>query len=1028
MTASWRDHPQRSDVQLWLDAPTAIFKARVNQATFSYATEYLAFDTVTLGAYSDIEPGMTVLIGSTDGADDRGRIYACQPAESGILRIGRADQGDHDGEINPVDNAFITVLDDYRVWARLPQLNAAGVRQTDGYRAFADYGQLPPVIVLNCGPAVQADVDAGTSKATFAFDASASYAAEPGATLASTAYTLPAGATVTAGAADTASVTFTLAAGAAWLKLVVTDSNGMTQTRRVRLIAANEGNLTGWTLQPWEIAADGQTLTAQLRAPVARATYPDGTLLVAWHKETYAGVVGSLYGPAGSEQLLFCGWLDTEDARSEATSRGTLAETTLRAVDVAGRMKQLMTVPISTGNEADADSWDEMASANIDKLMVRTLNEYSSALTLCDFVWSGTGAAYSFTRWDASGGALWDVLSGYATAMGGGRYALTCDEWGRLAVRLDPQLVEPGDRTATVQQALTEADWTSLEVGRDRAARTRFLWGKATVPTTTEASSTKTIPTANAVAPGLSGGQGEGETTLSGFLATSAGLVTLLKQRYARDNAPDGDYQIALAHGGPGGISPAAKQWITVTQTSASAAQRGETLTAVRMLPKVVRVSYDATHGLMTRTVTAEKETVGVAAVAFTPKQRVEHAIPYIPPPGLDMPLPTLPPPLPIPGEGGGGQAMATFWSDNRIRITSATWARPAALGGPFFDGNVDLTALANWGGGTLVSFIVDAYSPLYLGTGTSVDGWLLTTTKVQRITDIFGTPALSTAFTLPTGAGIVNHTMQFERGVQNWGIVTSYIYGVGVKASYTTDGLSWTTVNVSLYWDTSSTSNWNAPIYLDPNTAGKAYTMAFLSPSASGASLNADGFVTSDYGASWAQISDPNITPGNGIAYRIDASVAQSGKPVYFTKGVYDLTYGMRYHLYRADGSGAPVDISPVSGGLTFGGSPICSDDDPDTVVLTGFNYIVSGNSALIAITHNARAASPTWSLIVGPVTPAGSLPYRVRYMAGTQELYLLGAGALAYSRNGGVTLEDKIGDIVTSAGAVGLCGGAAP
>ncbi len=989
--ASWSDHPHRSRVKVWLDAPVTIFAARVNQASFSYPLSSVVFDTVTTGAYTDLERGMTVLFGSSAGADDLGRTYIAHTIASNGFYIGRSEQGDHDGEVNLADNAYITVLDDYRLWAKIPSISSgSGVRLTDGYRSFASYGALPPVVILNCGLAVQADVDAGTGKATFSFVASSSYAAEPGATISGYAYTLPATGVVVSGSISTHTVSFTTDQGVRWLKLVVTDSNGTTQTRRVKLVAENESNLDGWTLQPWDLTDEGQALTLDLIAPVARSTYPDGTMLVVWHKERYGGVAGSLNGPTGSKHMLFTGWHDTEDASSEATTRGVLSDTTLRFVDVAGRLKQLMAVPISTGNDSSADSWDEMVDANIDKLMIRTAHEYSTLLALCDFSWSGTGSSYAFTRWDTSGGSLWDVLTGFAFAMGGGLYALTVDEWGRMAVNVDPMLQDSGSRTATVQQALTEADWVSIQAGRDRATKYRFLWGKSTVPSTTQASSTKTIPTANAVAPGLSGGPGPTEETVSGFLATSAALVTLLKHLYERRSAPDTEYVIALAHGGNGGISPALKQWVTVTQTSDNAAQRGDTLATERMLPLKVRVEYDGTHGLMKRTVTVERETVGVAAVAFTPKQRIEYALPRdLTPPGYDFggltPVPTTPANAAlyagtarIAAICGGGLALTeNFGSGAATDWSYATWASLSATGTPLI-------------------WVPHGFDP--------GKGWLITSTKVYY--GDLATGIFTLKHTFATAETRRHADADYIFAANHLVVISAYATG-GTKALYTLDNSTFTEVVITTGSD--ATLGFSPAVVVSPHTAGLVYTTAYpASPFAS------NGYKSLDYGQTWASFSNPALTSAHGPASSLHLPYQNnsSDSVIYYSADdAAPTTYVMR-------GAGLTrTNITPSISGTLYTpenplGTLVTAMTNRKRGVIVGLKQ-PAGTTRAVFRSDDLDAATPTYTVIA-----ADGTVYTGAAIAGNDQdvIYLFGTGgSVGLSADAGATIVDQSGDLPT-------------
>ena len=58
----WRDHPQYHDAYVWIMKPRRVFEARVNMGSASYPILELTYDGVTLGAYTDLEVGMTLLL------------------------------------------------------------------------------------------------------------------------------------------------------------------------------------------------------------------------------------------------------------------------------------------------------------------------------------------------------------------------------------------------------------------------------------------------------------------------------------------------------------------------------------------------------------------------------------------------------------------------------------------------------------------------------------------------------------------------------------------------------------------------------------------------------------------------------------------------------------------------------------------------------------------------------------------------------------------------------------------------------
>lgn len=104
-----------------------VAQARINQSAFSYPLAQLTVDSTS--GWSDVKAGMTVYVGSTAGAKDRG-VYRVRLAPGGAtLYIGETSSQDA-GEL-PIairsagfaDNDYITVLQRYDIWSILPVIN-----------------------------------------------------------------------------------------------------------------------------------------------------------------------------------------------------------------------------------------------------------------------------------------------------------------------------------------------------------------------------------------------------------------------------------------------------------------------------------------------------------------------------------------------------------------------------------------------------------------------------------------------------------------------------------------------------------------------------------------------------------------------------------------------------------------------------------------------------------------------------------------------------------------------------------------
>jgi hypothetical protein len=153
-------------IRFYMHQPTIVFEALVNETgTITYPIQDITFDGVITGAFGDIEPGMTVLFGSTQGGDDYGRNRVRAAATSTVLKIGRSSIGTRDGEVQVVNNSYITVLDDYRVWSKVPYIdgddNAAMYKDAD---IVVGTNTTTPPPVANTGPPAAGTIDSGTSK------------------------------------------------------------------------------------------------------------------------------------------------------------------------------------------------------------------------------------------------------------------------------------------------------------------------------------------------------------------------------------------------------------------------------------------------------------------------------------------------------------------------------------------------------------------------------------------------------------------------------------------------------------------------------------------------------------------------------------------------------------------------------------------------------------------------------------------------------------------------------------------------
>lgn len=96
-----------------LENRPAVFSAQINQAfaTHNMIAEF-DYDGVTVGAYTDVLPGMTAYIGTAEGASDLGVARIRKAPTSNHIYIGETS------EIAFADDLWVTVVDEMLIWPR----------------------------------------------------------------------------------------------------------------------------------------------------------------------------------------------------------------------------------------------------------------------------------------------------------------------------------------------------------------------------------------------------------------------------------------------------------------------------------------------------------------------------------------------------------------------------------------------------------------------------------------------------------------------------------------------------------------------------------------------------------------------------------------------------------------------------------------------------------------------------------------------------------------------------------------------
>ena len=879
-------------LHLYIHTPVPIFKARVNMSgTISYPVARITYDGVTLGSFSDVAFDATLLLGTTDGADDSGRVRVKSVPSSTQIPISRSSKGIEDGTITIQDNAYITILDDYRVWAKIPYFDlVAGVDYKDGDVPPGDYNEeIPPV--ANTGPGFADYIDLDTSVITVQFPKGGvdlSYAVSEGATITGYAWDVKDG-TITVGDADDAVITATFPAGFRYVGLTVTDSNGKSHSARCPVLAINtaaDPTIKSFSVQQ-RLEVKGQTLDIQIHDELPRATYPDGTLVMYWWD--------SASSPGSRDHMKFIGWLDKENYSVGRNKVGLARSATLHCIDVCGRLSILPGFAQALERVPSDSLWSFMPNLDISKSLFYLLFWHSTALNIADFILPENGDAYNAMRIDAVGASLFDQVNNQAQKIVPDHY-LTCNSQGQMIILEDWNLIDEDDRPDP-EPVITEAEWNDISMEYNRHPKVHVLRSGAILASTdfVEEDGVEVIPLVFSVAPGDAEafGQGLSEQVESEGLALSQDALNKSEgHRYALLNSRFGDFTLQDPTGyNFWNYEPALMKRVQLNISASKAAQRGLPFTTANGQVKSIDIRYNVNKKGMSivPSVTWKKEEVGYPAVTHVPEDSED--VGYVPV------APLVPDFNLIPGQevvAGIGVDYHIAGEDTNLYVyRTSDFQTTAGGGGPTWD-RVDLGDV-----GEVFSFVVDPFSPGYIDGVGAINGWVATWDTIYRIEDFFGTPSKTAVYTFDNVVAIEDghwRTIQasfgnyFAEGTNPWLLCISYYGGfypghTGTWCSYSTDGgVTWSAeVLVSAHYNSSFVNRKNPiGVYASPKTPGLAYTAAHLETSPGALT---DGYVSTDWGATWTAMStieppanfvrwvqwDNDTSPGNIIDNQVD-------------------------------------------------------------------------------------------------------------------------------------------------------------
>lgn len=620
-------------IYCYMHSPPVVFRAQVHLPTTPqlYPAVAVIPKNITFGTVAGVKVGQTIWLGSAMGLNDKGRQRISRLGGTpSFFLAGLSAYGNHDGELMIEEDTYITILDDHRVWAKIPLFFDDGHFQKDGRLDPTGNGQEggvdnPPPIA-NGGAPFAATINPSTHLITVHFDAHDSI--DFGIAI-DTPLTIPSffawdvgDGTITSGTTGSQAITATFPAGFRYVSLTAFSSGGATHTTYIPVFARDPANdvTIKHQITNHQKTPQGQEITLRILQALPRETYPDGTMVILFD--------GEPSGPSDRSNILFYGWHQSDAYGREQQRTATLMDFSMVFFDVAKRLTSLPAFSQRLERNAIPTTWYDCMHPTMFHYLWYLLHWHSTALEVADLlVNGGFSTLHNFKFLTMS--SQQDNLYAQAERLCAGvtpDHHLCCNQQGQLNTVPDPFLLDTGSRGSwvVVVDAWDDADWTQVSLEETPPPRVNQIRSRAVQSTTAYVvvDGHDTIPTVASLAPGVGRGQGPQDIEVTDHITQSQFDLNVCEgNRYARLNSRYGRVSVTLPYAAMAvGNDPGRLQWIQIYLK-----EYAGFVSWIRDLPapggfnalcSEMTISYDYSENGWTRTVqaTLEIETSGPAA------------------------------------------------------------------------------------------------------------------------------------------------------------------------------------------------------------------------------------------------------------------------------------------------------------------------------------------------------------------------------------------------------------------------------
>lgn len=394
-----RSRPQQSTLHLSIFEPQVIFRATINDSGIAKGERVIEYDNAS-GSYLNIEPNMTLLIGTSQGARDVGKIRTRSATSSNITVSENSN-------IDWQDGLDLTVLKYVELWPVYPRIIANPNDEADSI-FYKDYDIAYSSQNSTLGTFPCAGPHRGLFRGEQAWYSSTGTLNLKGDSL-NYNWTFEGGSPSSSSAAHPGFVTYNTP-GHYVTRLQISGSSGSVDTTyRYVSVYDREGEGDSPPIIKWEMTnfggsrdEGGYKVSFRVREDVEIS---ENAVVVLFTDDWYGNTRVSLGGNyPNAQKIFFVGYI-LEDSINYNYADSYVD---FSAASISELMKQSSGFSVSVESVANPDKWYELLDMDCRRAIYHYLRWHTTALQIADFEFKGDDRKIQF--FDADRGSMFDAI------------------------------------------------------------------------------------------------------------------------------------------------------------------------------------------------------------------------------------------------------------------------------------------------------------------------------------------------------------------------------------------------------------------------------------------------------------------------------------------------------------------------------------------------------------------------------------------------------------------------------------------